>query len=69
MNKIKSSNKNQMSQNGEGVDEFISDYQVPTIQEVLKGYLQFQRLSQAYVAESGSVKINVIKRSRRQRIS
>ena len=53
--------KRQMCQKTKNGTESVLDYQMPTIQEVLKGYLQFQRLSQAFVNES------VIQNNRRQK--
>ena len=41
-----------MCQKTKNGTESVLDYQMPTIQEVLKGYLQFQRLSQAFVNEA-----------------
>ena len=43
--------KRQIRRNPKNVTEFVSDYPMPTMQEVLKGYLQFQKLSQAFVTE------------------
>lgn len=38
-----------MRQNPKHATESFPDYQMPTQQEVLKGYLQFQKLNQAFL--------------------
>ena len=59
--KIKPNKKRPMCQKTKNITENVLAYQMPTIQEVLKGYLQFQRLSQEFVTES------VIQNNRRQK--